>query len=220
MSLSSGRAWAQAPPVALTVGAGVTLPAGANVPVGDGWNVSVGAVFPARAGWGVKVDYVYSRFAPVDRTGQYLDLSWNTVTATLPTTISGRTQSHTGSFDVVYSRWFNERRVLGYAFGGPSIVHRRVTLQGTARGELISFCEQQWLTCVSGSVPFDQAMGVKNSTDLGANVGFGVAFDVGLKAQVFAEARLVYLFGPNYSLPSGTQSGRAQFVPVTVGLRF
>jgi opacity protein-like surface antigen len=216
----SGQADAQSPPMAVTAGAGVAFPAGANVPVGDGWNVSVGATFPARAGWAVKVDYIYSRFAPVDRTGQYFDLSWNTVTATLPTTISGRTQSHTGSFDVVYSRWFNERHVLGYVFGGPSIVHRRVTLQGTVRGYLASFCEQQWLTCSPESVPFDQAMGVKNSTDLGANVGFGVSFDVGLKAQVFAETRLVYILGPDYKLPSGTQSGRAQFVPVTVGLRF
>jgi len=171
-------------------------------------------------GWGVRADYVYSRFASMDVEAQYRDPDWLIAVVSLPTSVSGRTQSHAGSVNVVYSRRLGEGRALGYVFGGPSIVHRRATVKAVVTGDLVGFCAPQWFQCAAGAVPVEQATGVRNATDLGVNAGAGVTFDVGLRASLFVEARMLHLFGGEY--PQGTTTHRAiaQYVPIVVGLRF
>ena len=211
---------AQGSPVPVALGGGLSAPlAGTRAAMGDGWTVSVGATIPVTDSLGVNVGYLYSRFASEEIGAQFFLPSQSAPGATLPATVSGKAQAHVGSIDLVYERPVRAGRSVIYVLAGPSVFHRRVTLTGNGQGQT-KFCEPQWIQCAAEAVPFDQAMGVRNATDLGFNAGAGVTFDVGLKARLFVEARFFWVRGREFQTASGPERASAQFLPITAGLRF
>jgi opacity protein-like surface antigen len=218
LAVGAGTAGAQGVPLlSVSVGGGGTFPLpDADSTIGAGWNVGVGATFRVTNQVAIRLDYQYSRFASETVTVPYVD----PVAGSGATMVSGRVQMHVGSFDAVFSHPVRDGRASVYVLGGPSIARRRATVTGTAPGDAVGFCEPQWLRCADGPVPFDQAMGVQETTNVGANVGGGFAVAVGLQARLFVEARYLWIHGDAYAGPSGPERASAAFLPIMVGLRF
>lgn len=221
LAIGAGTAGAQGLPwLSANVGGGGTFSlGGAREAVGDGWNIDAGATVRVTDRVGVRLDYQYSRFAPQALVAQTFDPS-SLATVTTSTPVSGRLQMHVGSFDAVYAWPIRNGRGTAYVLGGPSVAKRRATVTGLATGVVLDFCEPQWFRCSAGLEPFDQATGVRETVDLGVNVGGGLTFDVGLRARVFVEARYLWIHGPTYTGTSGTAQANAAFLPVVAGLRF
>ena len=213
------QAWlVQGYPAGLQVGAGAVAPVGeAAGSSGIGWDVGGAGDLEFRPGLAVRIGYFYGRFGAEDVT----------VTSDAGSgAVRGKAQMHVGTVDLVWKRAFTDREATFYLFAGPVIAYRRVTLTspsgGPALGEsFVSFCEPHWLQCSPTSLPFHRLLGIRRSTDLCASAGAGISFDVGLRARLFAEARVVFLDGPSFRDASGSRrSADAFHVPVVLGVRF
>ena len=214
-----------APSAGVQIGAGATLPVGgAWSASGIGWDVSVAGDVEIRRGLGVRADYTYGRFSADE-----LEVRGLTLSSQPPRfgTLSAKTQAHFGSLDLLWRRQLPDGRGSFYAFGGPAIALRRVTITsvradgGALFNEVgVEVCEPLWLEC-AGLRPYHGVQGIRRSTDIGLNVGAGFALDVGLNAHVFAEGRFVFLDGPSFRGASGTsRSANAMYVPFVAGIRF
>ena len=205
------------PPYSFQLTGGVVAPIGeARDAAGLGWNVSVGAEIRLREPVALRAQYLYARFADVPADLPLPSIPGGLVIADL----RAKLQSHTGFFDVVVRRSSSDGRRTGYLLAGPLVALRRVKITGEGEGSFDA-CLPQWLQCEPAPVPFDQALGVRRATSLGASVGAGVAFDVGLRARLVVEARYMYLDGPAFTAADGTtRRASASYLPLTVGLRF
>lgn len=204
-------------PAGAQVGGGAVTPVGtASGPVGFGWDVSVAGDVEFRPGLAIRAGYLYERFGVRETTvsseGERAELR-------------ARTQMHVAGVDLVWRHRLPDRAADFYVFGGPLLAYRRVTLTSPAAGSAfdrvsVDVCEPHWLQCAS-TLPFHLVLGIRRSTDLGANAGAGVSVDIGLRARVFAEARFIYIDGPAFRDASGAaRSADALFLPLVVGLRF
>lgn len=204
--------------------AGVQVGGGAVAPVGEaggrsgmGWNVGGAADLDFRPGLAIRAGYLYGRFA-ADEVGATSD------TEVLP--LRGKAQMHLGLVDLVWKHALRERAATVYVFGGPLVAYRRVTItnpsgNGSANLVPVAVCEPQWLQCAPAPLPYHLALGIRRSTDVGASAGAGVSFDVGLRARLFAEARVIFVDGPAFRDAAGAKrSSDALYVPVFFGLRF
>lgn len=212
-------AGAQERPVALSVSGGATLPLGdARDAMGLGWNVGVAGSVEIASGWEVRADYLYSRFGA--DTSKWDVTLGPLLPAFVEVTVRAKSQMHAGSVDVAWTRRMaNGARV--HVMAGPSFFHRRVQITGTGPQGDTTACEPQWLQCSAGPIGFDRALGIKTSNDLGFNLGAGVAFGAGLNAVVTIEARYFSVRGPLFHGAGGRAvRASAQFVPISVGLRF
>jgi hypothetical protein len=214
-----------APSAGLQLGAGVTLPVGgAWSASGIGWDVSVAGDLEIGRGLGVRADYTYGRFAADE-----LQVRGLTLSSQPPRfgTLGAKTQAHFGSLDLLWRKWLPDGRGSFYAFGGPAVALRRVTITsvradgGAPFNDVgVEVCEPLWLEC-AGPRPYHEVLGIRRSTDLGLNVGGGFSLDVGLNAHIFAEGRFVFLDGPSFRGASGTsRSANAMYVPFVAGIRF
>lgn len=220
LALAAGSAFAQNSfPISVTVQGGATLPiTEARKAMGAGWNVGVAGQADVAGQLGVRADYLYSRFAAGTST-------WDVtlgplLPAFMEVEVRGKSQMHTGSFDLTWT-WPLAQGARATVMAGPSIFHRRVQITGTGpHGDTVA-CEPLWFQCSAAAVPFDEAVGIKTSNDLGFNVGVGLAFPVGLQALLTVEARYFFAHGPEYAAPGGgTRRASANFLPVSVGLSF
>lgn len=204
--------------------AGLQVAGGAIAPVGEaggssglGWDVAVAGDVEFRPRLAIRAGYLYGRFG-----AEEIGVASGTESARL----RAKTQMHLGAIDLVWLRPLPDRHATVYVFGGPLLAFRRVTLTNPSGGRTfdeapVTVCQPHWLQCASAAVPYHRVLGIRRSTDLGANVGAGFSFDVGLRARFFAEARFVYIDGPSFRDASGaTRSSDAFYVPVVVGLRF
>jgi hypothetical protein len=69
--------------------------------------------------------------------------------------------------------------------------------------------------CEAGPVPVNRVVGTHATTNIGVNVGFGLAV-----SRVFAEVRFHYARGPSYTTAQGEQPATGKFFPLMVGVRF
>jgi len=202
----------------------VQIMGGAVAPLGEaadasglGWNVGVAAEVALRGPVRLRLEGLYSRFAaeeidvPVENEGpQPLTLA----------SMRGKMQSITVFFDAVVSRPSNDGRRTAYLLAGPLVSQRRVQITGSGDGTFEA-CLPQWFQCSPEPVPFDRALGIRRATSVGASVGAGMTFEVGLTARLVIEARYAYHSGPSFTAADGTkQSASASYIPITVGLRF
>ena len=222
---AAAPAGAQAPaetqppkPYSLQVTGGAVAPLGEAADAsGLGWNVAVAAEVALRGPVRLRLEGLYSRFAareidvPVEKAGpQAITLA----------SMRGKMQSITLFLDAVVSRPSKDGRRTGYLLAGPLVSQRRVQITGSGDGTFAT-CLPQWFQCSAEPVPFDRALGIRRATSVGASVGAGMSFEVGLTAQLVIEARYAYHSGPSFTAADGTkQSASAAYVPISVGLRF
>jgi len=166
----------------------------------------------------VRADYLYDRYAVKEKT---IDVGLGPMLpAFKEVPVRGKSQMHFVSFDLAWMRETLEGRRV-FVMGGPTIFHRRVQLTAADDRGIADACEPQWLQCRPDTIGFDRWLGIKESTDYGFNVGFGLAFRTGLTAALVIEARYYYVVGPKYTSASGdSRSASASFLPISVGLRF
>lgn len=207
------------PAGSVMVAGGLTMPLGAaSDAMGAGWNVGVGGTARVAPGIGLRADYLYSRFASATET-------WNVdfgpfLPAFMEVPVRAKSQMHIGSLDVVWGRRVSPG-ARAYVMAGPSLFHRRVQITGNGPQGRVTACDPQWLQCPSAPLAFDRALGIKTSSDIGFNLGAGIAFRAGLTALLTIEARYFQVRGPSYQATDGrSASGTARFVPVSVGLSF
>ncbi len=205
-------------PAGLQVGGGVVTPIGAaGGSSGIGWDVGGTADLEFRPGLAIRAGYLYGRFG----AGETVAAS---ETGALP--LRGKAQMHLGLVDLVWKHGLREREATLYVFGGPLVAYRRVTItnpsgDGSANLVPVGVCEPQWLQCSPAPLPYHLALGIRRSTDLGASAGAGISVDVGLRARLFAEARVIFVDGPAFRDAAGAKrSSDATYVPVFFGLRF
>ena len=228
MIVASTPAGAQAPadgqpmppskPYSLQVTGGAVAPLGGAADAsGLGWNVGVAAELALRGPVGLRLEGLYSRFAaeeidvPVEKAGpQPLRLA----------SMRGKMQSVTVFFDAVVSRHSKDGRRGAYLLAGPLVSQRRVQITGSGDGTFEA-CLPQWFQCSPEPVTFDRALGIRRATSMGASVGAGMSFEVGLTARLVIEARYAYHAGPSFTSADGTrQRASASYIPITVGLSF
>jgi opacity protein-like surface antigen len=203
----------------LSVMGGLTLPLlDARDAMGAGWNVGVAGAVTLASGIGVRADYLYSRFAVVQKNE---DVALGPLLPAFQSVaVRAKSQMHLLSLDATWTRTAS-RGARFYVMAGPTLFRRRVQLFGTGPYGPIRACEAQWLRCPSQGIPFGDFVGIAESADIGFNVGAGVALHTGLTALVTIEARYYYVNGPSFHAADGhTASASAHFVPVTLGLRF
>ncbi|MBP1635941.1 MAG: hypothetical protein H6Q10_2515 [Acidobacteria bacterium] len=200
-------------PAGVQVGGGLIVPLGASAgAVNPGWDVAVAGDVEFRPGMAIRLDYLYGRFGAEDRT--LADAA----------VLHAKTQMHLVTLDLAWRSELSDRGTF-YVFGGGAVAVRRVVLTDTGDGTFdempVDLCEPQWLQCAGEPIPYHLAQGVRESTDLGVNVGTGFSWDVGLSARLFAEARLFYIDGPTFHDSAGKpRSSDAIYAPLVAGLRF
>jgi opacity protein-like surface antigen len=216
---AAGLLSAQERPVALTAVGGATLPVqDARGAMGPGWNVGVAGSVKVAPALELRGDYLYSRFGA--QTARW-DVTLGPLLPAFQTvTVRAKSQMHTVSLDLAWIRPIGGGARV-YLLGGPSVFHRRVQITGTGPSGTTTGCEPPWLQCAAQPVAFDRALGIKTANDLGFNVGAGVAFEAGLNALVTIEARYVSVRGDALRSADGRSlDASAQFLPISIGLRF
>ncbi|RPJ56234.1 MAG: hypothetical protein EHM24_30625, partial [Acidobacteria bacterium] len=205
-------------PYSLQIAGGGVAPLGdAADGSGLGWNVGVSAEVALRGPVRLRVEGLYSRFAAKEiEVGVENERPQPLAQASM----RGKVQSITVFFDAVVRRPSKDGRRTAYLMAGPLVSQRRVKITGAGEGTFDG-CLPQWLQCSAEPVSFDRALGIRRATSVGASVGAGMTFEVGLTAQLVVEARYAYHGGPSFTAADGTkQSASAAYLPLTVGLRF
>jgi opacity protein-like surface antigen len=106
------------------------------------------------------------------------------------------------------------QKVRIYVTGGIGVYHRSVSLTASTPGP-ISVCNPWWFVCFPGAVGADRVTGTRSTTNLGVNVGAGLAI-----SHFFAEMRYHYAWGPTFSTAAGPVPATGKFLPLVVGVRF
>jgi opacity protein-like surface antigen len=219
LGVADHPALAQDRPASITVLGGVTTPlSDARDAMGTGWNMGVAGALELRSGLGVRADYQYGRFGAAEKI---VDVTLGPLLpAFMGVSVRAKSQMHAGSLDVTWTR-ATSSGVRVYVMAGPTLFRRRVQLTATGPQGIVGACEPQWLQCRPEVIGFDRWLGIKESDDLGFNVGAGLAFRAGLTAMIVVEARYFHVSGPSYRSADGrSASASARFLPVSVGLRF
>jgi opacity protein-like surface antigen len=212
-------------PVSVVFFGGLQLPIGeTRDAMGTGWNVGVGGGVRLAPDIGLRLDYMYSRFGAATATWEVA--LGPMLPAFVEREVRAKSQMHAGSLDVT---WGRELRggARGYIVAGPTLFYRRtqITTTGTQPPPVdvngpTSACEPLWLQCPAQAVTFDRALGIKTSSDLGFNVGAGIAFRAGLTALVTIEARYYQVRREFRDTQGRSVSPSARFLPISVGLTF
>ena len=130
--------------------------------------------------------------------------------ASVPVQVKPRMQF--GTANVVFRAPAQKIRI--YVTGGVGIYHRSVSLTA-ATDDPISVCNPWWFVCFPGPVTADRVSATRSTTNLGVNVGAGLAIN-----RFFAEMRYHYVWGPTFSTPGGPVTATGKFLPLVVGVRF
>lgn len=164
-----------------------------------GWNLDFRGGYNATRHLALDLDFNYNRW----------DL--NSTTLARYGEPGGYTTIWSLSFTPVY-RLFPRKRLDVYAFGGPGLYYRNLSLtQPTFVSSL--FCDPFFGYCYPTTVGVSQVVASFSTYKGGVNVGTGVEVRVGgSRLKAFGEAR--------YSRMFTTNGSDLIFVPVTFGLRW
>ena len=166
---------------------------GLGFDLGVTWNLSAQA--------GVRVDYVLSAIEPRDVVAPPI---------TPPPSTKGRVQYGTAAF--VFQAPPGRARL--YVLAGVGLYHRAIDVSTSGAGP-VNVCNPWWFVCTPGFVPMDRVVGSHSTTNVGVNVGFGVAV-----GPAFVEGRFHYSSGPTFETADGPQKASGKFFPITFGVRF
>ena len=188
--------------IAITVGAVAIGPlSGSARQFTPGFGVDLGVTWNIGEQLGLRFDYVRASLGAKD-TPQF--------PASGPVRVEPRMQF--GTADVVFRAPAQKVRV--YVTGGVGLYYRSVNLTA-ATDDPISVCNPWWFVCFPGPVSADLVSATRSTTNLGVNVGAGLAMN-----RFFAEMRYHYIWGPTFSTPRGPVTATGKFLPIVVGVRF
>ncbi|MEI6668648.1 MAG: hypothetical protein WCP29_10870 [Acidobacteriota bacterium] len=193
---------AQDGPVTLSLGAMAIGPlSGTGRQFSTGLGADLAVTWHLTEQLGLRFDYVQASLGTND-TPQF--------PASVPTQADARLKF--GSASVVFRA--PAERVRIYVVGGIGLYHRSVNLSVTSPGP-VSVCNPWWFVCLPGPVQAGQVSASRSTTDLGVNLGAGVAM-----GRFFAEMRYHYVWGPTFSTPAGAVAATGKFLPLIAGIRF
>ena len=193
---------AQNGPIAVTVGAVAVGPlSGSARQFTPGLGVDFGVTWNLGEQIGLRFDYVTATLGAQD-TPQF--------PASVPVRVEPRMQF--GTANIVFRAPAEKVRI--YVTGGVGAYHRSVSLNVATSGP-ISICNPWWFVCFPGPVIAGQVSATRSTTDLGVNVGAGLA-----TGRFFAEMRYHYVWGPTFTTAAGPVRATGKFLPLIVGVRF
>ena len=197
---SSARA--QEKPLTFHVAGTVTAPLSGTADFfNPGFGAAAGVLWNLGEQHGVRLDFVWSTLSPnavpVADVGQALD-------------ISARVQYATATF--MFQAPPGRARL--YILGGAGVYRRSVSISGGGNG-MVTVCNPWWFVCERDPVPVGSIVGHRSTTNVGVNLGLGLAV-----GRVFAEVRFHYATGPSYTTPQGETRATGKFFPLMVGVRF
>jgi opacity protein-like surface antigen len=181
---------------------------------GNGGHLEAGFTFYPSEHFGLQVQYAYTKLNGKDFT---LPVAGTPGGATLSQDFSSHMHMHGFSFDAV----IRPKSINGaYFVAGPGIYHRNVSLTSPAVG-FVTVCDPFWLVCVDTPTSVDRLLGDRGSTDFGLNGGGGFAFKISDSAKLYAEARYLYVWGPDVNVNGTTKANaNGQFIPLSFGIRW
>jgi hypothetical protein len=191
---------AQDKPVTVIAAGTITAPmSGTADHFNPGFGAMGGVLWNLGEQYGVRADATWSTLTPKAvpaAVGQSLD-------------VSGRVQYATATF------FFQAPpgRARLYLLGGVGVYRRAVSLSGGSG--LVDVCNPWWFVCEAGPGPASRVAGTRSSTNIGVNVGLGLAV-----GRLFGEMRYHYTTGPSFETPQGREPATGKFLPLTVGVRF
>jgi opacity protein-like surface antigen len=193
---------AQDQAIAIRIGATAVGPlSGSARQFTTGFGVDFGLTWNISEQIGLRFDYVRTTLGAKD-TPQF--------PASGPVTVEPRMQF--GTAGIVFRS--PPQTVRLYVTGGVGLYHRSVRLTATTP-DPISICNPWWFVCYPGPVPAGRVSAARSTTDLGVNVGAGLAMN-----RFFAEMQYHYVWGPTFSTPRGPVTATGKFLPLVVGVRF
>lgn len=206
----------------LNLGAGYTF-AGGEVRnhLGDGYNFNVGVTFNLTPVIGVQGEY---GFTGLSEKRIAIPVFPSPSGAEVPTDFFAKMNMQYVDANLVIKPRVGAA-VSPYLIAGVGVYFRPVKVTTPSVGYVPGYCSPWWYVCSPGGfVSVENIIGERSSTDLGINVGGGLAFKVSETAGVYVEARYHYIWGPTVDASSvgGTSSQKAngQFFPITGGIRF
>ncbi|MCP3161865.1 outer membrane beta-barrel protein [Myxococcus qinghaiensis] len=199
------------PPVAgsftFNLGIGIVFPTfETNSRFKEGWAFLLGAGYHLTERIGVVAEYQYSDY----------DLKSDLLA---DSSFSGDHIMQYGDLNLLIGLAPRGRFGL-YLTGGPGLYYRKVEVTQFAGTAIVPVCDPWLLFCDSEVVPVDAVIGSRSTTDFGLNGGVGVSYRIYGPMRVYLEARYHYIFGPEYSTPTGSRRANGQYLPINLGLRF
>jgi hypothetical protein len=212
--LTAGNAMAQTKKYEINVGGGFTAATGdIEEHFGNGGHFEGGFTFFPREKFGLQVQYAYTKLNGKDFQ---LPVSSTPGGSAINQTFSSHMHMHGFSFDAVVK----PKGEGLYLVAGPGIYHRTVSLTTPAIG-FVTVCDPFWMVCFNTPDTVDKLLGDRSSTDFGINGGGGYAFKISDSAKLYAEARYLYVWGPDVQVNGTTKANaNGQFIPLSFGIRW
>jgi opacity protein-like surface antigen len=177
-----------------------------------GLGVDLGVTWNIGEQIGLRFDYVQAALGAKD-TPQYpavIPLDSDPRGRVAPTEVHPRMKFGTAS--VVFQAPVQKVRI--YVTGGVGVYRRSVSLTVSTPG-LVSVCNPWWFVCFPGPVTADRVSATRSTTNLGVNVGAGLAI-----SRFFVETRYHYVWGQTFSTAGGPVRASGKFLPIVLGARF
>ena len=214
-ALTVSNAMAQTKKYEINAGGGFTFATGdIEEHFGNGGHFEAGFTFLPSQTFGVQFQYAYTKLNGKDFQ---LPVSAAPGGATINQNFSSNMHMNGFSFDAVWKPKFKEGV---YFVAGPGIYDRTVSLTTPSVG-FVTVCDPFWFVCFQSPTAVDNVVGDRSSTDFGLNGGGGFAFKISDSAKLYAEARYLYVWGPDVAV-NGQQRANAngQFIPLSFGIRW
>jgi len=206
--------------VNLNIGGGFTFATGTvRDHLGDGYNFNIGLIFNVKPALGFQVEYGFSGLGSKKISIPVSPLPGD---APVSTNFYGDMNMQFVDFNLVVKPPM-QRAVKPYAMVGVGYYYRPVKVTTPSVGYVPGYCDPWWYVCYPGGwVPTTTIVGQRSSSDVGMNVGGGVAFPIGGGASGYVEARYHYIWGPTITNASTgvSQKANGTFFPITFGIRF
>lgn len=187
--------------------------------VNDGFNFNVGLIYNLNDTFGLHAEYSLN------------GLKQKTIT--LPVSVTPAADLTPADFFVeLKMQYFDvnlmvrppiNTRFAPYLLAGGGVYYRPIIVSSPAVGFVPGYCNPYWFMCFPGeTVPVNEIVGRRESTDFGVDVGGGVNYTLSENASLFVEARYHFIWGPEIRNPvtGGSTAANGKFLPITVGLRF
>ena len=212
--ITTGNAMAQNKKYEINAGGGFTAATGdIEEHFGNGGHIEGGFTFFPKDRFGIQFQYAYSKL-----NGKTLQLPVSSIIggATINQNFDSHMHMHGFSFDAV----FKPKPEGLYIVAGPGIYHRTVSLTTPAIG-FVTVCDPYWYVCFDTPTTVDKLLGDRSSTDFGLNGGGGYTFKISDSAKLYAEARYLYVWGPDVSINGQNKANaNGQFIPLSFGIRW
>jgi hypothetical protein len=214
-ALTVSNAMAQTKKYEISAGGGFAFATGGiEEHFGNGGQFETAFTFLPRDTFGIQFQYAYTQLNGKDIQ---IPVSAMPGGAAINQIFSSHMHMNGFSFDAVWKTKFKEGV---YFVAGPGIYNRTVSLTTPGVG-FVTVCDPYWFACFETPTAVDRLLGDRSSTDFGLNGGGGYNFKISDSASLYAEARYLYVWGPDVVVNGQTRANaNGQFIPLSFGIRW